>query len=100
MAGVTLPGYAGTGFAVNGSADPTLGDIITAALPYVYVFAGLSLLVMLIFGGITLMTSAGSPDKAKAGYGRITAALIGFLIIFISYFIVQIVQKMFGVNIL
>jgi hypothetical protein len=79
---------------------PTLGSVFSAALPYVYVFAGLALLVLLIFGGIALMTAAGEAKKTKAAYGRITSALIGFLLIFISYFVVQIVEVILGVTIL
>ena len=62
--------------------------------------AGLVLLLMLIVGGIGLMTSGGNPDKMKAGYGKITSALIGFLIVFVSYMVVQIVERIFGVDIL
>ncbi|MDD4938082.1 MAG: hypothetical protein PHX34_03675 [Candidatus Shapirobacteria bacterium] len=77
-----------------------VGDVITNLLPYIFVIAGLILLFMLILGGITLMTSAGNPDKTKAGYGRITQALIGFLIIFIAYFVAQLVEVMLGVKFL
>jgi hypothetical protein len=91
MATVTLP------------PDPTgftnIGSVISKALPYILVIAGLSLLVMLISGGITLMTAAGDPGKSKAGYGKITAGLIGFVIIFVAYFVVQIVQVILGVTI-
>ena len=91
MASATLP------------ADPTgftnIGSIISTIMPYIFVFAGLSLLIMLITGGITLMTAGGDPGKSKAGYGKITAGLIGFIIIFVSYFVVQIVQTVFGVTI-
>jgi hypothetical protein len=91
MASVTLP------------PDPTgfsdIGSIINKAMPYVLVIAGLSLLVMLILGGVTLMTAAGNPGKSKAGYGYITAGLVGFVIIFVAYFVVQIVQTILGVTI-
>jgi len=79
---------------VNGN----VGDIVSGLLPYVYVLAGLILLLMLISGGIGLMTSAGNPDKSKAAMGKITGGLIGFLIIFVSYFIAQIVEVLLGVS--
>jgi len=96
MASVTLPSYTGTGFKFE---NGTIGDVIGKALPYVLVIAGLSLLVMLILGGVTLMTAAGNPAKSKQGYGYLTAGLIGFVIIFIAYFVVQIVQVILGVSI-
>lgn len=87
--------YGSTGFSFK---NATIGEIIGKLLPYVYVVAGLILLLFLISGGIGLMTSAGNPDKSKAAYGKITGALIGFLIIFVSYFIAKIVEVMFGVS--
>ncbi len=92
-----LPTYEGTGFKY---ADSNVGAIFGDVLSYVYIFAGLILLLMLISGGVGLMTSGGNPDKMKAGYGRITSALIGFLIVFISYIVVKIVESILGVVIL
>ena len=92
-----MDAYGSSGFALKGK---TIGDIINMVLPYVFVIAGLILLVMLILGGIQLMTAAGDSTKSKAGYGRISTALIGFLIIFISYFVLQLVEVLLGVTIL
>ena len=82
--------------------DPTnftsIGDVISRLLPYVYVIAGIVLLLMLISGGIGLMTSAGNPDKSKAAMGKITGGLIGFAIIFVSYFIARIAETILGVK--
>lgn len=98
MQPVDLPYYdQNMGFRFFGS---SLGDVVTAILPYVYLFAGLGLLIMLILGGIELMTAAGDPAKSKAGYGKITAGLIGFLIVFVSFFVVQIVEVALGIRIL
>jgi len=77
-----------------------VGAILTQLLPYVYVAAGLYLLILLILGGITLMTAAGDQGKMKQGYGQITAGLIGFVIIFVSYFVAQIIQIALGVKFL
>lgn len=84
--------------------DPTsfsgksVGDIVGSLLNYIYVAAGLVLLLMLVSGGIGLMTSAGNPDKSKAAMGKITGAIIGFLIIFVSYFAAKIVETIFGIS--
>lgn len=95
--GAKIPNYEGTNFAFK---NGNIGDIFNKVLPYVYVLAGLILLLMLISGGLGLMTAAGNPDKMKAGYGKITNALIGFLIVFISYFVVQLVEVILGIKIL
>jgi hypothetical protein len=101
---VIVPDYPESVFSnTNGilyQGDLTVGDIFSKILPYIYVVAGLALLFMLIFGGIGLMTAAGDPKKVEASQGRITMALVGFLIIFISYFVVQLVELMLGIKVL
>lgn len=78
----------------------SLGDIISALLPYIFVIAGLALFIFLIIGGFGLLTSGGSPDKMKAAQGKITSAVIGFVIIFISYWLMRILEIVFGLNLL
>jgi uncharacterized membrane protein len=92
-----IPSYGNTGFKF---ADKNVGEIISQLLPYILGIAGLALFVMLILGGITLMTAAGDPAKSKDGYGKISASLIGFLIIFVTYFVAQIVEVALGIKIL
>jgi len=74
----------------------TIGTIVSEVLPYIFVLAGLALLLMLIFGGFQLMTSAGDPKGMEAGKNRVMYAIIGFLIIFASFWLVQILQVIFG----
>jgi len=77
----------------------TLGDVISALLPYIFVISGLILFVFLIWGGFELLTSGGDPEKAKKAQARITSALIGFLIIFLAYWLTQILEVIFGISI-
>ncbi len=79
--------------------EKTVGEIISALLPYVFIIAGLILFAMLIFGGFELLTSAGNPESVKKAQGRITSALIGFLIIFLAYWLTQILEVIFGITI-
>jgi hypothetical protein len=50
-------------------------------------------------GGFELLTSGGDPEKAKKAQERITSALIGFLIIFLAYWLTQILEVIFGISI-
>jgi hypothetical protein len=54
---------------------------------------------MLLAGGFTMLSSASNPEAADKGKQQITTALIGFIIIFAAYWIVQIVEIVLGVNI-
>jgi len=77
-------------------ASLTIEGIISALIPFIYVLAGLALLLMLIIGGFQLMMSAGDPKGVESGRNKVMYALIGFLIIFVSYWLVQILQVIFG----
>jgi len=78
------------------------GALISIFLKNVYVIAGVLLLVLLIFGGISIISSAGGGDAKKTAQGQkaMTSALIGFLIIFASYWIIRIVEVITGLNIM
>lgn len=64
--------------------------------------AGIIFLVLIIAGGIMMMVSAGLGDDKKAATAKsmITNSLIGFLVIFLSYFIIQIIEVITGLSIL
>jgi hypothetical protein len=57
---------------------------------------------LLIFGGISIMIGAGSGKKDDIAKGQkaVTAAIVGFFIIFTAYWIIKIVEIIFGFNIL
>jgi hypothetical protein len=74
-------------------------EIIKEFLPYFFVIAGLILFVMIVAGGFTIFTSAGNPEKIKQGQGMIINALIGFLVIFAAYWIIQILETTLGFKI-
>lgn len=84
--------------------DPTkiksVGDLISKLLPYVYVAAGLAMFVMLVLGGLELMLAGGDSNKTQAGYGKLKGALVGFLIVFLSYAVIQLVEVILNVKIL
>lgn len=77
----------------------TPGGFISAALPILLSAGFLIVFVMVVWGAIEIMLGANDPKSADAGKKRITAAVIGFLILFSSYWIGQILQLIFGINI-
>ena len=80
----------------------TLGSIISSLLDNVYLLAGIILFILLIVGGLSFIMGAGeeNPEKAKKGKQAITAALIGFVIIFCSFWIIRIIEVLTGLSIL
>lgn len=79
-----------------------IGGIVSTLINNVYVLAGVILFILLIVGGVGFIMGAGSdnPDQAKKGKQAITAALIGFAIIFCSYWIIRIIEILTGFYIL
>jgi hypothetical protein len=83
-----------------GASSTNLGAIITAIVPYLFAAAGIILLLYLLAGGFGYLTSAGDPKKAQEAKAKITNALIGFLIVFASYWIVQIAARVLGIQVI
>jgi len=66
-----------------------LGVIIGGIIQYILGFVGILALVMLIYGGITWMTSAGAPEKIKKGRDTLVWAVLGLALVFFSYAILD-----------
>lgn len=92
---VKLPNYS-SDFEFAGS---TLGEIVSQLLNYAVVLAGIALFGFLIMGGFDLLTSAGNPEGIKRGTNKIIYGLTGFIIVMASYFILQVVELVFGITI-
>lgn len=71
---------------------------ILAALPYLFAIAGIILLFMIISSGFQMMTSKGDPKVMQTVQGKLTTSVIGIVIIFASFWIVQLILKFFDIN--
>lgn len=80
---------------------PTLGGLVNVLSKNIMVLAGVLLFVLLIFGGLQFMISSGGGDEQGMNKGKnaITAAIIGFLLIFAAYWLVEIIQFITGISI-
>jgi len=64
-----------------------------------YVLTGIVLLFFLIAGGIGMILNAGNAEKQKQSSQTLSSAVIGYLIMFAAYWLVRIVEIVFGVEI-
>lgn len=85
-------------FTTKGSAQ--VAAIVNLVLPYIFIIAGILLLFYLIAGGFQMMTSPGDEKAVSSAKAKITNALVGFILLFISYWIVQIIQTILGFSVL
>ena len=79
-----------------------LGSFTSLVIQNALVIAGVILLFLLIAGGLGMIIGAGSGDSDQAANGKkaATAAVIGFIVIFAAYWIVQIIEVLTGIQIL
>jgi hypothetical protein len=78
------------------------GSLIGSLLQTSLTVAGIIFLCLLIFGGFTLIMNAGDNDPKKAALAKtvITDAIIGFLVVILAYFIIQVIEVVTGFSIL
>jgi hypothetical protein len=77
----------------------SIGSFLSALLPNAYILAGLILFFYIFLGGFGILTAAGNPEKLKEGQKTLTSALLGFLIIFGSYWLIQVIEVLTGIKI-
>ena len=78
--------------------DPSLGNVLTQAINFILIIAVVLALVFLIWGGIKWITSGGDKAKVEGARNTIIAAIIGLIIAFLAFFILNVVAGIFGVN--
>lgn len=78
------------------------GSLVSVIISNLYIIAGVVLLFLVIFGGFGIISGAGAGDQQKTAQGKqaLTSAVIGFLIIFASYWIIQLIEIITGLSIL
>ena len=75
-----------------------LGDIISIVLKFIIPLGGIILFFVLVISGIGIMTSAGNPEKLKTAGARITTAIIGFVLLILTYVVINFVSRIFGLG--
>lgn len=75
-----------------------VGESVSLFLNIAFVLAGLILLFFFILGGIGMISSAGqdNPQKAEQSKKTLTSAIIGFVVVFASYWIVKLIGQLIG----
>lgn len=74
------------------------GNVISTILTIVMAIAALIVFFFLIMGGIEWITSGGDKSKTENARNKITAAVIGLIILAASYAVLTIVLKVLGLT--
>jgi hypothetical protein len=81
---------------------PGLGQLVSIFVSNAIIVAGIILLFLLVFGGFSMIAGAGNknPQQVAQGKQATTAAAVGFVIIIVAYWIVQLIGRATGQNLL
>ncbi len=79
-----------------------ISGLVTLFVNIIFAIAGIVLLVYFVGGGLAMISSAGKndPQKAEQAKKTLTSAVIGFVIVFVSYWVVSLIGQIMGIQIL
>ena len=78
----------------------SFGELFGILLPNIFIAAGLLMFFYLLYGGFRYLTAGGDEKAVTAAKSVLTNAVIGLIIIFCSWWIVRIIEVIFGMAIL
>lgn len=78
--------------------NATVGNLVGTGLQIAAIFAGLAVLVFLIWGAFDWITSGGDKEKVAGARRKITNALIGLALLALAGFIVALFGDIVGFN--
>ncbi len=74
----------------------TLLDVVSTIINLAFAVAGIVAVIYLIIGGFNYVTAGGNPETVEAAKTTIVNAIIGLIVILISYLIIQFVMSQIG----
>ena len=94
-AGINISTCPGGNFGALCLGANDLNKVIGNAINFIFVVAAMLALAFLILGGIKWLTSQGEKEGVNKARETIVAAVVGLVIIFLSYLIVNFVLNLF-----
>jgi hypothetical protein len=69
-----------------------IGTLVMWFYYFIVTISGLAAFAMIVWGGISWLTSAGNPSKTGEAKDRITSAILGLLLILGSWIIINLIN--------
>ena len=85
---------------VNVPENIQLGDVISAVVGILLLVSAIAAFLYLILGGLQWITSGGDKSGMEAARNKITAAIVGLIIVAASWAIMMLIGQFVGVNFL
>jgi hypothetical protein len=87
----TIDPKTGEGYFVNLGAQNTFGGLLMAIIQAGLGLVGILSVWFIIYGGFQYITSRGNEEQAEGGKKTLTNAIIGLVIVILSYIIVTVI---------
>lgn len=75
-----------------------LGDLVNTLMSFLLPISGVILFFILVWGGYDILMSQGESERLQSGKNKITAGIIGIVLLVLSYLITNILGYIFGVG--
>ncbi len=75
----------------------SIGGLLNIIIPILIFGAALLLLVMLLYGGFTMLTAGGNPENVEKAKKIMTFAIIGLIVVILSFLFVKIIGIIFNI---
>lgn len=95
ISGYQIQGPLPTDAATGVSSFNTVGDVLNVVLKALFPLALFVVFVYILWAGFDMARSMGNADLVKKARARITNAVIGIIILSISYWLAQIAKQIF-----
>jgi hypothetical protein len=82
----------------NSSADTLLGGIFRNAITLIFTVASVSAVIMFLWGAVKWILSGGDKEAIAAARKKIVAALVGLVILALSFLVLSLVGVFVGIN--
>lgn len=89
------------GFApINSLVSFNLNIVASLTITILTIIAGLAFIIYFMLGAFKWITSGGDQNKTEEAKRQLTQAAIGIIVVVVSYFVIDIVGRILGFNIL
>lgn len=82
-----------TGCSGSGTTENPVVKIIRSAANILAIATGIAAVILIIVGGITMITSAGNAERVASGRKQIISAIVGLVIVALAWVIVSFVTE-------
>ena len=80
--------------------DLQFATIVQGLIGLILIVAALAFFFMLVWGGIRWIASGGDKANTENARNQITAALVGLVIVFAAWAIIQLIETFFSIDLL